>query len=77
MTLTSGPIFQLVTKHPIEFAEKSAVADAHYLNLNDFDNISHKFERWSVPLDLIDSCDDTPAIGANRENRGGSEFTGA
>jgi hypothetical protein len=30
---------QLLTKHPIEFAEKSAVADAHYLNLNDFDAI--------------------------------------
>jgi type 1 glutamine amidotransferase len=30
---------QLLTKHPIEFAEKSAVADAHYLTLNDFDAI--------------------------------------
>jgi type 1 glutamine amidotransferase len=30
---------QLLTKHEIEFAEKSAVTDAHYLNLNDFDAI--------------------------------------
>jgi uncharacterized protein len=30
---------QLLTKHPLQFAEKSAVADANYLNLNDFDAI--------------------------------------
>jgi len=30
---------QLLTKHPIQFAEKSAVADANYLTLNDFDAI--------------------------------------
>jgi hypothetical protein len=30
---------QLLTKHEIEFAEKSAVTAAHYLNLNDFDAI--------------------------------------
>jgi len=30
---------QLLTKHPIEFAEKSAVTGAHYLTLNDFDAI--------------------------------------
>jgi len=30
---------QLLTKHPIQFAEKSTVADAHYLTLNDFDAI--------------------------------------
>jgi len=30
---------QLITKHPLEFAEKSAVADANYLTLNDFDAI--------------------------------------
>jgi type 1 glutamine amidotransferase len=30
---------QLLTKQPIEFPEKSKVADAHYKNLNDFDAI--------------------------------------
>jgi uncharacterized protein len=30
---------QLLTKHPIEFAEKSKVADAYYKTLNDFDAI--------------------------------------
>jgi uncharacterized protein len=30
---------QLLTKHPIEFAEKSTVTGDHYLNLNDFDAI--------------------------------------
>jgi type 1 glutamine amidotransferase len=30
---------QLLTKRPIQFAEKSAVADANYLTLNDFDAI--------------------------------------
>src|SRR5580693_6575884 len=30
---------QLLTKHPIEFAEKSTVTGAHYLTLNDFDAI--------------------------------------
>jgi len=30
---------QLLTKHPIEFAEKSKVADAYYQTLNDFDAI--------------------------------------
>jgi type 1 glutamine amidotransferase len=30
---------QLLTKHPLEFAEKSAVADANYKTLNDFDAI--------------------------------------
>jgi uncharacterized protein len=30
---------QLLTKHPSQFAEKSAVADANYLTLNDFDAI--------------------------------------
>ena len=30
---------QLLTKHPIQFAEKSAVAGANYLTLNDFDAI--------------------------------------
>ena len=30
---------QLLTKHPLQFAEKSKVADAYYKNLNDFDAI--------------------------------------
>src|SRR5207249_11930626 len=30
---------QLITKHPIEFAEKSKVTGDHYLNLNDFDAV--------------------------------------
>lgn len=30
---------QLLTKHPIEFAEKSAVADSNYKTLNDFDAV--------------------------------------
>ena len=30
---------QLLTKHPLEFAEKSTVADANYKTLNDFDAV--------------------------------------